>query len=195
MTDLAIEPVTQFTLNHDDPHSQLALHRVFGAAMEAYGIRYHYARHHEEQPEVTAHEEALFAAITVAGRAYAAAALNQAAEILIGKVDEETALALGDTAAALDLAVVEDLTGANGTGEIDTSPDVSVYRRAEGWTLSGSQIAEACISDYRRQQEGRPPCTDTAVWKVVQRGDMHLSIGFYCDADLPDEHRHLATTA
>ncbi|WP_406462329.1 hypothetical protein OH768_44235 [Streptomyces sp. NBC_01622] len=128
MTDLdlktqAIEPVTQFVLTtvhgDDDPHRLLAFHRVFGAAMEAYEIRYHQARHHEEQPETTAREEALYAAIATAGRSYAAAALNQAVNVLGKKLDEDVCLALGDTAAALDLAVVEDLDGANGTGDDD----------------------------------------------------------------------------
>jgi hypothetical protein len=85
--------------------------------MEAYEIRHHQALHHEGQPELTAHEEALYAAVTTAGRSYAAAALSQAAQVLADKLDEETFMALGDTAAALDLAVVENLTGANGTGE------------------------------------------------------------------------------
>jgi hypothetical protein len=125
MTDLdlttrAIEPAAQFVLTttrgDDDPHRLLAFHRVFGAAMEAYEIRYHQARHHEEQPETTAREEALYAALATAGCSYAAAALNQVAHVLADKLDEATLVTLGDTAAALDLAVVEDLTGANGTG-------------------------------------------------------------------------------
>jgi hypothetical protein len=30
------------------------------------------------------------------------------------------------------------------------------------------------------------------VWKVVEDHGMHLSIGFWCDADLPAEHRQTA---
>ncbi|MEU1219193.1 hypothetical protein [Streptomyces microflavus] len=100
-----------------DPHRLQAFHRTFGAAIEAYEIRYHQARHHEEQPEVTAREEALYAAIAAVGRPYAAAAINQVAQILVDKLDEETYLALGGIAATLALEVVEDLDGANGTGE------------------------------------------------------------------------------
>ncbi|MPY34096.1 hypothetical protein FNH09_23460 [Streptomyces adustus] len=126
MTDLdlkpqTIEPVTQFVLtthhgDDNDPHRLLAFHRVFGAATEAYATRYHQAIHHEEQPEVTAREEALYAALAVAGRSYAAAAINQVVHVFGTKLDEDILTALGDTAAALDLAVVEDLSGANGTG-------------------------------------------------------------------------------
>lgn len=121
MTDLAIETVTQFVLTtshgEEDRHRLLAFHRTFGAAMEAYEIRYHQARHHEDQPEVTAREEALYAAIATVGRAYAATAIHQVAQTLASEVDEATYLALGNIAATLDLAVIEDLTGANGTGE------------------------------------------------------------------------------
>ncbi|GGV13788.1 hypothetical protein [Streptomyces spectabilis] len=123
LTTRALEPVSQFVLTtshgDNDPHRLLAFHRTFGAAMEAYEIRYHQARHHEEQPEATAREEALYAALAAAGRPYAAAALSRAASVLGDKFNETTFLALGDTAAALDLAIVEDLNGANGTGEDD----------------------------------------------------------------------------
>ncbi|MEH0578962.1 hypothetical protein QBA54_31835 [Streptomyces sp. B21-108] len=199
MTDLdlttqAIEPVAQFVLttNHgeDDPYRRLAFHRVFGAAMEAYDARYHQARHHEEQPEDTAREEALYAAVATAGRSYAAAAINRVVHVLGTKLDEDTLLTLGDTAAALDLAVIEDLDGANGTGEDDETPDVRVFHRADGWTLPAlSPDVQDCTSNHFRQQDGRPACTSTAVWKVVQHHDLALSIGFYCDSDLPDEHR------
>lgn len=107
------------THGDDDPHRLLAFHRVFGAAMEAYEIRYHQARHHEEQPETTAREEALHAALAAVGRSYAAAAINQVAQLLIDKLDEDTYLKLGNIAATLDLEVCEDLDGANGTGEDD----------------------------------------------------------------------------
>ncbi len=117
----ALEPVAQFVLTtshgEEDRCRLLAFHRTFGAAMDAYDTRYQQARDHEDQPEETAREEALYAAIATAGRAYAAAALNQAAKVLVGKLDEESYLMLGDTAAALDLEVVEDLDGANGAGE------------------------------------------------------------------------------
>ncbi|MDX3582975.1 hypothetical protein [Streptomyces europaeiscabiei] len=193
----AIEPLAQFVLTtshgDDDPCRLLAFHRVFGAAIEAYETRYHYARHHEEQPERTAREEALYAAIATAGRSYAAAALNQAAASLSDQLDEDTYLMLGDTAAALDLGVVEDLDGANGTGE-DEGPEVRVLHRADGWTVPAlSPDVQACTSSYHREQAGEPPCTGTAVWKVVELGGLVTSIGFYCDADLPTENRPAAT--
>ena len=197
MTDLdlttqAIEPVAQFVLttNHgeDDPCRLLAFHRVFGAAMEAYETRRHQARNHEDRSEVTAHEEALYAAVATAGRSYAAAALNQAAQILARELDEETFMALSDTAAALDLEVVEDLTGANGTGD-DEGPEVRVFHRAGGWVFSFEPGVQPCT--ITRRPEGRQDCTDTAVWKVVENHGMHLTISTWCDGHLPDERRHL----
>jgi len=121
MTSHAIEPVAQFTLNHDDVYSRLALSRVLAAASEAYETRRHGARQ-EDLTERQAHEEALSSAIAVAGRSYAAAALNRAVHVLGLKLDEDMFAALGDTAAELDLAIVEDLDGANGTGDDDGQP-------------------------------------------------------------------------
>ncbi|WP_416983520.1 hypothetical protein [Streptomyces sp. T028] len=188
--ELAIEPIAQFTLNHDDPYSRLALDRVMGAALDAYDIRHHAARHHEEQDERTAHQEALYAALAAVGRAYAASALHQAAAVLIDVLDEETFMALGDTAAALDLNVVEDLNGANGTGEDDEGPEVRVFHGADGWVFSFEPGTQPCT--INRIPEGRQDCTDAAVWKVVENHGMHLTIGTWCDGHLPDEHRHLA---
>lgn len=71
-------------------------------------------------------------------------------------------------------------------------PDVSVFYREDGWTLSGSPEVQACTSNYVPEREGMPPCTATAVWKVVEQHPMHLTVGFWCDADLPAEHRDLA---
>lgn len=75
------------------------------------------------------------------------------------------------------------------TDSIDSEgPRVRVRRRAEGWTLSGP-AAEPCTTNHFRQQDGRPACTAMAVWRVVEDYGMHLSVGFYCDGDLPAEHR------
>lgn len=121
MTSHAIGPVARFTLNYDDVYSRLALGRVLAAASEAYEIRHHGARQ-EDLSERQAHEEALSSAIATAGRSYAAAAINRAVHVPGLKLGEDLFAALGDTAAALDLAIVEDLNGANGTGDDDTRP-------------------------------------------------------------------------
>jgi len=71
--------------------------------------------------------------------------------------------------------------------------DVRVFHRAEGWTMGGSQTPEACTSNHRREQAGTPACTQTAAWKVVELYGMGASISFWCDNDLPSEHRHLST--
>lgn len=200
MTDLdltphPIEPVAQFTLNHDTPYHQLALRRVHDAAMEAYEIRRHEARYHEDLDESAAHEQALSSALAVAGRSYAAAALNQAVHVLGNRLGEDVLLALGDTAAELDLAVVEDLDGANGTGD-DEGPEVRVFHRADGWTLpSLSPDVQTCTSNHDRQQAGEPLCSATAVWKVVELHGLVTTIGFWCDDDMPAEHRRLAQRA
>ncbi|MGW2048630.1 hypothetical protein ACWCPF_26115 [Streptomyces sp. NPDC001858] len=81
----------------------------------------------------------------------------------------------------------------------DPGPTARVFRREAGWTLSPalppSQTPEPCTSNHFRQQDGRPACTAIAAWKVVEDHGMHLSIGFYCDADLPDEHKPQEATA
>jgi hypothetical protein len=143
------------------------------------------------------HEHAVAAVLEAVGRAYAAAAINQVAEVLIDKLDEDAYVALGDVAATLDLEVVEDLDGANGTG--DDSPQVRVFRCDTGWVMTGT-APEPCTSNHHRAQDGREPCTATAVWKVVEEhesadGFPMLSIGFYCDTDLPDKHRAQAGVA
>ncbi|MGH4028514.1 hypothetical protein ACQB60_06210 [Actinomycetota bacterium Odt1-20B] len=78
--------------------------------------------------------------------------------------------------------------------EIDAVPEVRVFHRATGWSMGQAPTPEACTTNFHRQQDGRPACKATAVWKVVEEhvsadGYPMLSIGFYCGADLPDEHR------
>ncbi|WP_458089359.1 hypothetical protein [Streptomyces malaysiensis] len=68
-------------------------------------------------------------------------------------------------------------------------PVVRVFHRLSGWVMPDFTDLEQCTTNYHRQQDGRPACTDIAVWKVVESRDMHLTIGFYCDTDLPDEHK------
>ncbi|MEW2463094.1 hypothetical protein AB0872_20620 [Microbacterium sp. NPDC047426] len=76
--------------------------------------------------------------------------------------------------------------------EADVSPEVRVHHRPGGWVLPDYSDLADCTTNFHREQDGRPPCTDTAVWKVVEDHGLHLSIGFYCDADLPAEHRPAA---
>lgn len=66
----------------------------------------------------------------------------------------------------------------------DPGPIVRVFRRDAGWVMTGSE-SEDCTTNFHRAQDGRPACTETAVWRVVEDHGMHLTIGFYCDADLP----------
>lgn len=68
-------------------------------------------------------------------------------------------------------------------------PETRVLHRATGWTTPDYTDLADCTTNHQRRQDGRPPCTDTAVWKVVEDRGMHLTIGFYCDADLPEQHR------
>lgn len=67
-------------------------------------------------------------------------------------------------------------------------PIVRVFRNPAGWIMTGSE-PEECTTNFHRQQDGRPACTDTAVWKVVEDHGLRLDIGFYCDTDLPDQHK------
>lgn len=174
---------------NSDPYGKLAHQRIHERAIEAYLAGQHEAARCEYEGRA-ADEHALANVLEAVGRAYAAAALTRAAETLREKLDEETYLALTGVAATLDLDVVEDLDGANGTGQ--DSPEVRVFRQADGWTMNPAAGAEACTTNFQRQRDGQPACTDTAVWKVVEDYGLHLSIGFYCDADLPAEHRPAA---
>jgi hypothetical protein len=85
----------------------------------------------------------------------------------------------------------------------DDEPDpgltVRVFRSEAGWVMTGT-TPEPCTSNHHRAQDGRPACTAPAVWKVVEEhtsadGFPMLSIGFYCDTDLPDEHKAQAGEA
>jgi hypothetical protein len=71
-------------------------------------------------------------------------------------------------------------------------PAMRVNHRPAGWVLPDFTDLEQCTTNYRRQQDGRPPCTETAAWKVVEDHGLHLTIGFYCNADLPEEHQRSA---
>jgi hypothetical protein len=183
-------PATRYVPNiNSDPYGQLAFKRIQERAIEAHISGRHLAARLDLEGR-EADEYAVAAVLDAVGRAYAAAAVNKVAELLMDKLDEDTYVNLAEIAGALDLDVCEDLDGAN--GDAADGPEVRVFHCADGWTMGGSQTPEACTSNHFRQQDGRPACEAAAVWKVVEDQGMHLSIGFYCDTDLPAEHRHLA---
>ncbi|GGV86828.1 hypothetical protein GCM10010294_67960 [Streptomyces griseoloalbus] len=110
--------ITQYVLNeHTSLYSALAHKRVQVRAVEEYMQGQHAAVTYLDLDGDAAHQYALGVVLNHVGRAYAAAAINQVTQALADKLDEETVLTLGDIAATLDLPIVEDLTGANGTGE------------------------------------------------------------------------------
>ena len=79
-------------------------------------------------------------------------------------------------------------------------PVVRVHRRDTGWVMPDFTDLHQCTTNHQRQQDGRPACTATAVWRVVEEhesadGFPMLSIGFYCDADLPEQHKARAGVA
>lgn len=74
----------------------------------------------------------------------------------------------------------------------DPEPAPRVFHAPTGWVLPDFTDLADCTTNYRRQQDGLQPCTAPAVWKVVEDYGMHLTIGFYCDADLPTKHRPAA---
>lgn len=70
--------------------------------------------------------------------------------------------------------------------------NVRVLYRDTGWVLPDYTDLAECTSNFHRQQDGRPPCTAPAVWKVVEQYPMHLTIGFWCADDMPAEFLPLA---
>lgn len=82
-----------------------------------------------------------------------------------------------------------------GEDDADPGPVVRVFHRPAGWVLPDFTDLADCTSNFHREQDGQPACIDIAVWKVVEDHGMHLTIGFYCDADLPDEHKSQAEAA
>ncbi|MFZ3592267.1 hypothetical protein [Streptomyces sp. BH104] len=81
-----------------------------------------------------------------------------------------------------------DEVGDEPIGDEETGPEVRVFHRATGWVMTGSE-PEECTTNFHRQQDGRSTCAETAVWKVVELNGLTASIGFYCDADLAEEHK------
>ncbi|MFJ4785485.1 hypothetical protein [Streptomyces sp. NPDC088794] len=110
--------ITQYVLNeHTSPYSALAYKRVLARAVEEYMQGQHAAVAYLDLEGDAAHRHALATALNHVGRSYAAAAINQVTKALADKLDEDTYLKLGGIAATLDLEIVEDLDGANGTGD------------------------------------------------------------------------------
>jgi hypothetical protein len=68
-------------------------------------------------------------------------------------------------------------------------PIVRVRRNPAGWVLPDYTDLADCTSNHTPDNASRLPCTATAVWRVVEDHGMHLTITFWCDTDLPDEHR------
>jgi hypothetical protein len=166
---------------NSDPLGQLAFKRIQDRAIEAF-LRGQQDAVDCDLEGREVYEHAVAAVLEAVGRAYAAAAINQVAEVLIDKLDEDAYVALGDVAATRD-----------------DSPQVRVFRRDAGWVMTGT-TSEPCTSNHHRAQDGRPACTAVAVWRVVEEhesadGFPMLSIGFYCDTDLPEEHRAQAGVA
>ncbi|MET7924771.1 hypothetical protein ABZT43_12395 [Streptomyces sp. NPDC005349] len=68
-------------------------------------------------------------------------------------------------------------------------PTIRVSHREAGWVMPDFTDLHDCTSNHFRRQDGRPACTAIPAWKVVEDHGLHLTIGFYCDADLPAKHR------
>lgn len=73
-------------------------------------------------------------------------------------------------------------------------PTVRVRHDARGWVMPDFSDLHQCTSNHHRQQGDRPACTDIAAWRVVEDHGMHLTLSFWCDADLPAEHRPASPT-
>lgn len=73
-------------------------------------------------------------------------------------------------------------------------PEIRVRHRAAGWTVLALSVdPQDCTTNHLPDNAGQPPCTATAVWRVVQLCDMHATVGFWCDTHLPDKHRRPIT--
>ena len=122
LTTNPIEPVAQFTLTDDSPYTRMAVDRVLARAAEAYEEGRHDASYYGEKDPQSAHREGLETAVRTAGPMYAAAALHRLVAAHWGELPEGLAARIGDTAAAIDLSVVEDLSGANGPAPAPAAP-------------------------------------------------------------------------
>lgn len=138
-----------------------------------------------------AHRHALARTLRSVGLAYAAAALQQAVVTFPDSLNEDAAVALETAAGAIYPEVSDGLAEAAYADCADI-PQTRVLYCAEGWLMGDEPHPQKCTSNFFRQQDGRLPCTHTASWKTVESHGLTLSIGFYCDEDLPEKYRELA---
>jgi hypothetical protein len=68
-------------------------------------------------------------------------------------------------------------------------PEVRVRHRAGGWALPDYSDLADCGTKYDRANEGRPLCTGTATWRIFTDSGTVQTFAFYCDNDLPAQHR------
>lgn len=72
-------------------------------------------------------------------------------------------------------------------------PVVRVFHRPAGWLHAFlSPDVQDCTRNHQPAHKGKPRCTATAVWKVVEQHPMHLTVSFWCNTHLPTEHRTAA---
>lgn len=91
--------------------------------------------------------------------------------------------------------IVQDMLEGETIGEASDGqegPDIIVRHNPAGWPLPDYSDLADCTTNHQPQHAGRPACTAPAVWRVVEDHGMHLTISFWCDAHLSDEHRSLA---
>jgi hypothetical protein len=69
-------------------------------------------------------------------------------------------------------------------------PTVRVHHNPSGWVLPDFTDLADCTTNHL--PGNTEPCTAPAVWKVVEDHGLHLTIGFWCDTDLPAKHRAAA---
>jgi hypothetical protein len=76
------------------------------------------------------------------------------------------------------------------------APEIRVFHHPAGWTLPAlSPDVQDCTTNHIPDRAGQLPCTALAVWRVVENHGMHLTLSFWCDNDLPAEHRPAALPA
>jgi hypothetical protein len=68
-------------------------------------------------------------------------------------------------------------------------PTTHIRHNPSGWTTPDYTDLADCTTNHHRARNGQLPCTDAPVWRVVEDHGMHLTISFYCDTDLPAQHR------
>jgi hypothetical protein len=81
------------------------------------------------------------------------------------------------------------------THEAIEAPQTRIHHHPAGWTFPFlSPDPQNCTTNHIPDNADQPPCTATATWKVVEIHEgLALTLSFWCDGHLPDEHRHLAT--